>query len=319
MLSAADIKELYQAYVQLMDEYEQRYAGLNHEQQAQLSKILIELSATLKYEIHAVPMGLRGPRYLRNVEQVVDARMSHFWNNQFTGSLDGAIAHGADEVTRREDEIFRLIGRPGPDAHDVVSRTVAEVFTDTHGTHETVRQRITRNSQKTSSDVLNGVRERIQRGESRTAVNRWITEQITSPGIDNVRYRASRIIRTEFANASRTAHRISVTNADGTLRDGINSIGWRLSPAHPRVDICDVWASDNLYDLGPGNYPPNALPPGHPNCLCLTVTVLDLPGSPELVWKEAVPTEVPDGQRRYYAQPRISQINKLRRRPWRRF
>src|SRR5690606_3258478 len=47
-------------------------------------------------------------------------------------------------------------------------------------------------------------------------------------------------------------------------------------PQHPRPDICDLYANQNLYGLGPGGYPPDAVPSTpHPNCLCVRVAIVD--------------------------------------------
>jgi hypothetical protein len=48
------------------------------------------------------------------------------------------------------------------------------------------------------------------------------------------------------------------------------NVAWRLSPSHPKRDICDDYAGDDRYELGAGVYPANNVPPypPHPQCLC---------------------------------------------------
>ena len=48
-----------------------------------------------------------------------------------------------------------------------------------------------------------------------------------------------------------------------------------LSPAHPKHDICDLLAVQNLYGLGPGVYPSRAKCPwpAHPNTLSFVAVV----------------------------------------------
>jgi hypothetical protein len=53
-----------------------------------------------------------------------------------------------------------------------------------------------------------------------------------------------------------------------------NGIKWHLSASHRVPDICDTYASQNLYDLGPGCYPPDKVPVRHPNCWCYLTDLL---------------------------------------------
>ena len=59
--------------------------------------------------------------------------------------------------------------------------------------------------------------------------------------------------------------------------DDVAAVKFNLSPAHPRPDICDVYAHANLHGLGGGVYPKGAHPyPAHPQTLSyLTVVFVD--------------------------------------------
>lgn len=50
---------------------------------------------------------------------------------------------------------------------------------------------------------------------------------------------------------------------------GVEFVQWNLSPAHPHIDVCDGFASED-YGYGPGVYPLADLPPypAHAFCLC---------------------------------------------------
>lgn len=51
---------------------------------------------------------------------------------------------------------------------------------------------------------------------------------------------------------------------------------WNLSPSHPEMDVCDVYANQDQYGLGPGGYPADALPMlAHPNDLCFMTAIID--------------------------------------------
>jgi hypothetical protein len=98
----------------------------------------------------------------------------------------------------------------------------------------------------------------------------WTTKIKPSvTGRGSIKYNALRLARTETNNAYRT------TQALGAQKSSIvKGIKWNLSRSHPKEDICDTWATQDLYGLGPGAYPPDKLPPGHPNCLCFCTDVL---------------------------------------------
>ncbi len=88
---------------------------------------------------------------------------------------------------------------------------------------------------------------------------------------DRAQIIARRIMRTETAEAHRQAFRASVAASPYTM-----GFRWKLSPAHPRADVCDLFANQNLHDLGPGGYPKDRVPETpHPNCLCSHEAIVD--------------------------------------------
>lgn len=85
-----------------------------------------------------------------------------------------------------------------------------------------------------------------------------------------VSHRSIRITQTETANAvheSHVQHRAASPVVAG--------VEWFLSPRHPRFDVCDLLAEQDLYGLGDGVYPSGQVPSKpHPFCLCGTRSVL---------------------------------------------
>lgn len=77
-------------------------------------------------------------------------------------------------------------------------------------------------------------------------------------------WKAERVFRTEINRAHGNAYMASAEQTPGF-------VGFRflLSPLHPKPDICDLLASQNLYGLGAGVYPDaKRCPwPAHPNTL----------------------------------------------------
>ena len=78
------------------------------------------------------------------------------------------------------------------------------------------------------------------------------------------RFFANRIARTELHRA-----RIEQRALEWMGQEWVKTIRIRLSPRHPKADICDYHANADLYGLGPGIYPKAVapLPPFHPFCL----------------------------------------------------
>ena len=82
----------------------------------------------------------------------------------------------------------------------------------------------------------------------------------------NVSYDAMRLARTEISAAFNNASYVSAF-----MNPYVAGMDWRLSPRHPKVDICDSYAT-----IGTGGqrlrpaYPIEdaPVPPAHPNCLC---------------------------------------------------
>lgn len=94
-------------------------------------------------------------------------------------------------------------------------------------------------------------------------VDRWV--------LDRARYQARQIARHETVEAYRDGYKRSTEDNPAVV-----GYRWTLSPRHPRPDICDLYANQNLYGLGPGGYPPGELPATpHPNCLCVQTAIVD--------------------------------------------
>lgn len=83
---------------------------------------------------------------------------------------------------------------------------------------------------------------------------------------------AQRVMRTEVNRAHGEAYMAGAARAQGF-------VGFRflLSPRHPRPDICDLLARQNLHGLGAGVYPDRKRCPwpAHPNTLSFVVAVFD--------------------------------------------
>lgn len=97
-------------------------------------------------------------------------------------------------------------------------------------------------------------------------------KQLINPNVKGgVSYAAHRLARTEINNAYKTSQEQRYAGEPWTL-----GMRWNLSKSHPGPDICNVNATTDAYDLGPGVSPVGKRPTSHPNCLCyLTPEQLD--------------------------------------------
>jgi len=95
------------------------------------------------------------------------------------------------------------------------------------------------------------------------AVERWVLERAT--------HHARMTARHETAQAYRASYETSLAEVDGVM-----GYRWELSPRHPKLDVCDVYANQDLFGLGPGGYPADQVPATpHPSCLCVQTAILD--------------------------------------------
>ena len=95
-------------------------------------------------------------------------------------------------------------------------------------------------------------------------------ELLVNPQGD-VLYAAHRVVRTEMNRAYVESNIASLAQHPDVV-----GIRYLLSPLHPKTDICDLYAGANLYGLGPGVYPPDAVPyPAHPNTLSMIEAVFN--------------------------------------------
>jgi hypothetical protein len=89
----------------------------------------------------------------------------------------------------------------------------------------------------------------------------WNTKKITS--------RTMTLARTEINNAF-TESQIECAKRE-PWNDGMK---WNLSASHKVYDVCDIYATQDLYGMGKGVYPLDKVPVRHPRCWCFLTDVL---------------------------------------------
>jgi hypothetical protein len=115
----------------------------------------------------------------------------------------------------------------------------------------------------TSGEVERIIRSGIVSGlsaqELAADVYRYISP--TTPG--GASYASMRLARTEINNSFHEQQKA------GATRPGVKAAKWNLSGSHKRPDKCNLYASQNVNDLGAGLYKAGNIPDKpHPQCLC---------------------------------------------------
>lgn len=152
------------------------------------------------------------------------------------------------------DRLYRLdLG-----AKEKVSSMIQRAVVQGESARESA-QRLIRGGKPLTSEL------KAKMGFNRSAkIGSDVVEIFSAKGQENVVHNALRLFRTELARA----------NNEGFLRTGKNlstvaGNRWNLTASHPRRDICDTYATQNLDGLGPGGYKTDHYPAhAHPECLC---------------------------------------------------
>jgi hypothetical protein len=285
-----------------------------------LERLLAGTASELRRAILQTPRGILAGRYRRELLANLDRGLEQF-RVEYKDMLDSGIMEAAGLAEQREKDILNLFLKTQPPVGTDPSllmpfgnritaqvsfgnfkQTVLErLYARTYKDGIKLSQRLYNMDQAGRKAIADLVAKSIVTGQSARSLARDIEPLITREGVDNVRYKAMRIARTEINTAYREGHIASITDSAGRLPSYISAIGWRLSASHPRPCYCDVLASDDSDGLGPGNYLPENVPTGsHPHCLCFTVSVMEM--FPEDQWTSKVPRpeEVPESELKYY-------------------
>ena len=89
--------------------------------------------------------------------------------------------------------------------------------------------------------------------------------------VEKAQKHAQMIARTETIEAYRESYKKS---NDG--QGWVKGYRWSLGGSHPKPDVCDILAGQDMYGLGAGGYPEDALPETpHPNDMCIQTAIID--------------------------------------------
>lgn len=213
-------------------------------------------------------------------------------------TLDAYLEGLAPQVSESVEVkgIGRISASVGRISEESVNAVYQRVLDD--GLH--LSERLWQNNQTARTALEDLVTQAIAENKSARKLALEIRQHLTEEGQANARYNSERLAVTEINNAHREAHARSLLTSDGRLKDFASGIGWRLSSSHRQPDICDVWASQDIDGLGPGNYYPQNMPVDHPWGHCHTVTLLEDYPEEQFVVRKAKPDGVSAAELKRY-------------------
>jgi hypothetical protein len=249
MLAFGQLAQAHEHYFNLPGLYESR----------RQSNVWMPYQAILRqhYEI------AYGPRLLtERTSQEVQVEMGVFFDRSISTIVEAANARVYDDGLNLSQRLWRL----DTSNQQAIQAKIAAAAANGQSAMSLAReleQHLGADAQMTrwTSDRLRLTRADITAGDmtglitKRQQLDLISQEQpVTTRG---VAYNALRLARTELK-----AIQASASERLFAEQPWVEGQNWTLSPAHPRVDICDANASQNPYPVGAGGIP------AHPNCLC---------------------------------------------------
>jgi hypothetical protein len=284
--------------VEIVNESNRQRMALDADAVRSLERLLATTMREVRQAIMRTPRGLMGERYRRELLAGLESALDTF-RDDYKVLLDTGMLASAKLAEVREravlDEVIKtregLTFEQFTAAFTQQGKTISEVsiqfgqvpvkaleklYERTYKDGLKLSQRLYNLDQATRFEMRDIVARGLATGQSARAMAKEFTPILEKTGVDNVRYKAMRIARTEINAAYREGHVASATDEQGKMQPWIAAIGWRLSASHPRVCICDLLASDDSDGLGDGNYYPENVPDSHPNCFAAG-TVVETP------------------------------------------
>jgi hypothetical protein len=301
--------EKQKKYIKIQTKYRAKYLQLNKSLESEYNMIANELQQRLQKitEKYQLSKGTISKKSLAAIKSEINQAVDWF---QAVGTkwIDNNIIKSADIAITGQDEAARYyiktsLAEKGIDTtvlSKIINDPLSPLFLTTQygtGLSKAIRDqiwktrwadgwklsdRIWKSTKEQRANLHSMIGQCVNEGRSAVEFSRAVADYLEVPGPawttaikpsvtgrGTIKYNALRLARTETNNAYRKAQDFSA--AQSSIVKGIK---WNLSGSHPKPDICDIWASQDLYKLGPGVYPAGQLPPGHPNCLCFCTDVL---------------------------------------------
>jgi hypothetical protein len=237
-----------------------------------LNTVLERAAKDIQRRIAGLPVGVGGDvrkaqlqlvlNEIRNIQQAM-------WTQGVLPTITSGQRDAAKAAENAAEALNRVLYASLPErVAEVVSgglkaTAMAGIERDHARVPRELSQRVYHDFALTSGQVEKTIRAGLVSGLSARELAKDVYQYIspTTPG--GASYAAMRLARTEINNAF---HEQQKKGAD---RPGVKAVRWHLSGSHKKPDLCNVYASQDVDDLGSGLYESGNVPgKPHPQCLC---------------------------------------------------
>lgn len=275
------------------------FLKLNKKQLQHIRNLYIDAASELTYKSSMVNKESLSHRWLTDYRRSVQSVINMLTKQLFTSSKKG-ISNSAQLGIKPQIQLFEAIKkRYNIDVTNsftsVLSFTPDEVLSEIikanfYQDGRSLSKRIWINTNKTHSEIEYMIQRAIAEKKSAYQLTKDIEKYVNPsskkdfqwnkvyPNIGNkqVDYNAQRLARTSIN------HAYWLSNVKSSEKNPfVDAMHWELSASHLArqvapfgEDECDVYANQNNYRLGKGNFPVDELPLPHPNCLCSQWSVI---------------------------------------------
>lgn len=281
------------SYQKVVLEARKKFLNLTLEQEKELLSIYEEAGKQVLKRLSKAKESSLNQRYLKEMNKSIK-EYTHSLRQKLSNSIKSGIMASAgiaanaqaayfDEMGLNEDltSSFRKMFSQLP--ADVVKTLISGSY---YADGKTLDQRIWELTSKNAKDIdriikvnvahMRDVREFAKQLDAYVNPNSKTKAKTKIPGMNkNIAYQAQRLARTSMTGAFNESY------IQGSKMNPFSKgVKWNLSSSHYErqvkrwgEDICDKYATENLYGLGSGVYPPDEAPLEHPNGLCYLTTV----------------------------------------------
>lgn len=278
-------------------------------------RALIDLIRSTGFKDYTIPKKFKEQldilirKWLKNYENglsdifnQINEKVYKVWFEELAKQLPKRFRYQRSEflIDKQKERILKKVGKRWLVHASYVKRATFEIWKYYEVDGLKLSDRIWKMAKQVAQDVQKQVMLSLQTGMSarrlrdqilKTAeqqpvqIPKWLEKQLSEADPETIakkiskyvqkkqKYNAMRVARTEIQRA----WRLTYVEQSKKL-PFVKGIKWNLSKSHPKEDICDELANADPIGLGPGVYPPDAVPynggPAHPHCMCYLTTVL---------------------------------------------
>lgn len=284
------------SYEELVMRARKKTLKLTQRQQKEILKIYQQAIDSLAEKARSAKRNSLTERWAKDYLEQVEAEVEQLRKN-LSGAIKGGVSKAAGHGVEPDIALFKATGIDlGDHFTEMFSKVPDDVLAvmlrgDLYKDGRGLSSRIWRISADTKQDIdyiiHRAMAEKKSAIELAKDLEQFVKPEHRRPGnwgraypnlrTKQVDYNAQRLARTSITHAHREAqYRSAAANPF------VEAVHWELSDEHYNrqvkhwgEDICDDYANQNWHGLGKGNFPPNQVPIGHPQCLCHTYPVIE--------------------------------------------